>query len=270
MLKFEAAFNVSNMVKIKPPPKRRSILQFKLGVLSILAVFFVVEIGVAQEADEAVPAIYVGGQEALDKYLEENIQYPRQGLDAGVTGVVYPSFLINEKGHCDSIIIVRGLSPEFDQEVIRVLKQMGDWEPAKVNGQAAACWINRPIGFNLNNALQLSDSTVYQNDQELQGVSVTMNEFTFILFQVGIHNINGGKTNFQLGMDALHNGDYKIAKNYLSIAYRGDPTNPEILFQLGVVKHKSGKTKAACAHWKRAEKLGNAEATLLLQEHCTE
>lgn len=275
LFRFETAFNISNMVGIKLPSKRRSLLKFKLGVLSILAVLFVVELGAAQETDEAVPAKYTEGQVAFMKYLAKNIHYPSQGRDAGVTGVVYASFLIDEKGDCDSIRIVRGLSPEFDQEVIRLLKQMGDWEPAKVNGNAAACWINLPIGFYMNHDSQSLDASIYEKEEEAQGFSVTMDEFSCVEYQVRFsdlqaRSVNGGKTNLQLGIDAMEKGDYKTAKEHFTVLYRGDPTNPEVLLQLGVVKHKLGKTKAACAHWKRAEKLGNSEATLLLQEHCTE
>ena len=70
---------------------------------------------------------FPGGEEALYKYLSDNISYPLLLIKIEMEGEVDVKFTINEKGNTQNIEIVRGFDPLADDEVIRVLKTMPKW-----------------------------------------------------------------------------------------------------------------------------------------------
>lgn len=75
---------------------------------------------------------------------------------------------------------------------------------------------------------------------------------------------------FTLGAKALSEKKYKEAIAYFNQAYRGDPRNPNILYNRALAKYEMGKLKKACIDWNRAKKLGDVESAELVEEKCAE
>lgn len=96
---------------------------------------------------------YPGGEEALRKYLSKNIQYPELARDAGTTGTVYITFVIDKKGKVKNVILLRGLSgtgaKACNDEALRVVNSMPRWVAGKQKGKAVAVQYNLPIKFSL-------------------------------------------------------------------------------------------------------------------------
>lgn len=92
---------------------------------------------------------FPGGQDALLKFLSANIQYPDTARKAGIEGRVVSRFVVGTDGTIEDIQIQRGLSPECDAEVIRVIKAMPQWIPAKQNGQMVKVYYTLPVSFRL-------------------------------------------------------------------------------------------------------------------------
>ena len=120
------------------------------------------EVELADDVDEKMeePAMFIiveqmpefpGGQDALMKFLNENIQYPQLAKDAGIEGKVYLRFTVGKDGKVKNIQVLRGVSPEIDAEAIRVLKAMPAWEPGEQRGKKVEVQMTLPIHFNLNN-----------------------------------------------------------------------------------------------------------------------
>jgi len=67
-------------------------------------------------------------------YLAKNIQYPI-GLQKSVSGEVVTSMLVNTDGIVSDIQVFKNLSPEIDNEIVRVLSKSPKWIPAQLNGE---------------------------------------------------------------------------------------------------------------------------------------
>jgi len=88
-----------------------------------------------------------GGASAWAKFLQKNIRYPSQAVDAGVQGKVWISFIIERDGHLSNITVEKGVGSGLDDEALRVLKLAPAWKPGKQNGQAVRVKYTIPINF---------------------------------------------------------------------------------------------------------------------------
>ncbi len=99
---------------------------------------------------ETMPS-FVGGDEAMIKYLADNIKYPQTAKKGKVEGVVYASFVVDKEGNMTNIAIKKGLHPECDTEVLRVLGKMPKWNPGKdATGQLVPVQMTLPVKFKLD------------------------------------------------------------------------------------------------------------------------
>lgn len=80
------------------------------------------------------PPEYPGGTFALVKYLQDNIRHPGKKGAAMNGKKLIVAFTVSQKGKPIKIKIIQGVSPAFDQEVIRVVETMPRWKPGIENG----------------------------------------------------------------------------------------------------------------------------------------
>lgn len=92
---------------------------------------------------------YVGGQEAMMKYISVNVKYPEQAKTDKVQGKVFVSFVVNSSGKVENTKVVRGVHPALDAEAMRVISLMPDWKPGKQGGKAVKVAFTVPIQFRL-------------------------------------------------------------------------------------------------------------------------
>jgi TonB family protein len=93
--------------------------------------------------------VYEGGMEALEKFLQYNIQYPVSAKKNGFEGTVLVQYLIDKEGAVKQAKVMRGLSPELDQEALRVTNLITGWKPATQNGKSVERVVTMPILFKL-------------------------------------------------------------------------------------------------------------------------
>lgn len=86
---------------------------------------------------------------SLNKYLSENITYPTKAKRMGSEGKVYIQFLVNKKGEIKDVTILRGVNKWLDEEALRVVKSMPNWNPGKQRGKPVNVIYNLPINFQL-------------------------------------------------------------------------------------------------------------------------
>ena len=92
---------------------------------------------------------FPGGQEALMKFLAQNLRYPEEARKAAIQGRVIASFVVRKDGSLTDIEVMRGVNPSLDDEAIRVIKSMPKWEPGKQRGQAVSVKYTVPVTFRL-------------------------------------------------------------------------------------------------------------------------
>ena len=110
-----------------------------------------------EEVKDSLPLSFVedkpsfpGGADALLKFLRENVKYPAMAKEAGFTGTVIISFLIEKDGTITNIKIVNSISGGCNEEAIRVVKLMPKWIPAKQKGKSIRSQFQIPLFFYLS------------------------------------------------------------------------------------------------------------------------
>ncbi len=97
---------------------------------------------------EKMPS-FPGGQQALMKYLSENIRYPIIAQENGVQGRVIVQFTVRKDGSIDDVKVVKSADPSLDKEAVRLIKSVPAWEPGMQRGKAVHCKFTVPIVFKL-------------------------------------------------------------------------------------------------------------------------
>ena len=115
-----------------------------------------VEAPVEEEEEEVVFVIvekmpeFPGGQQALFKYLSENVKYPVIAQENGIQGRVICQFVVNKDGSIVDVEVVRsGGDPSLDKEAIRVIKSMPKWKPGQQRGKPVRVKYTVPVNFKL-------------------------------------------------------------------------------------------------------------------------
>jgi periplasmic protein TonB len=89
---------------------------------------------------------YPGGMDALRKFLERNLENPRD-MEEGDAVSVKVKFVVGYDGKLQSFVTVQDGGDEFNREVMRVLKKMPNWVPGKAKGQNVSVFYTIPIKF---------------------------------------------------------------------------------------------------------------------------
>lgn len=93
---------------------------------------------------------FVGGKDGLNRFLSSKLAYPKQPVKHQ-SGSVFVRFLVIKTGKIDKVHIVKGLNdPAYNNEAIKAIKQMPNWKPATVAGQAVSSYCILPITFSAN------------------------------------------------------------------------------------------------------------------------
>lgn len=92
-------------------------------------------------------AQFVGGEEALANWIEENITYPIWADVNDIEGKVVVSFDVNDDGSICNVQVEKSDSPMLDSEVVSKVESMPKWIPAKQNGRAVKMKYTLPVSF---------------------------------------------------------------------------------------------------------------------------
>ncbi len=93
-----------------------------------------------------IQASFPGGEKALIRFLERNLQTP-VSLERNETVQVKVKFVVDFEGDLQSFKIEKDGGAEFSKEVIRVLKKMPRWNPGKKGGQNVPVFYTIPVKF---------------------------------------------------------------------------------------------------------------------------
>lgn len=89
-------------------------------------------------------AVFPGGEEALYKFLEDNIRIPNEFCG---TGTVVVRFVVEKDGSISNPQILRHLCKECDEEALRVVGLMPKWKPGSQSGIPVRQEFTLPISF---------------------------------------------------------------------------------------------------------------------------
>lgn len=92
---------------------------------------------------------YPGGRKELLKYMEENMVHPEEMRRLGIEGEVVVEFFVERNGVISGVNAVKKLTKEFDEEAIRLVRNMPYWIPGKKNGVPVRYKMTMPINFKI-------------------------------------------------------------------------------------------------------------------------
>jgi periplasmic protein TonB len=94
---------------------------------------------------------FPGGYKGLQKYFDDNLEYPSEAQDQGVEGTVRIGFTVDENGKLMNPMI-EGSNEGYglDEEALRVVSKMPTWMPGKINGKNVKTKFTLPVKFVLN------------------------------------------------------------------------------------------------------------------------
>lgn len=97
---------------------------------------------------EVMP-LYPGGEDALLKYVRDNLKYPVKAIENKTEGRTVVRFVVSETGKIQNAEILRSLSPECDAEALRVVNSMPQWTPGKQKGENVPVYYTLPVRYKL-------------------------------------------------------------------------------------------------------------------------
>lgn len=128
--------------------------------IALFVMFFIAETIVFAQVDTIddpliftpvdVDAEFPGGIEGLIMFVCMNVEYPEQARTAEVEGTVYASFCIDKDGSVSNITILKDIGYGCGDEVVKMLKSMPQWKPAKIRGKNVRSEFNLPVTFTLS------------------------------------------------------------------------------------------------------------------------
>ncbi|WP_343673396.1 energy transducer TonB [Chitinophaga sp.] len=100
---------------------------------------------------EIMPS-FPGGEEALLKFLHDNVNYPRVAQENEIQGIVSVQFVVDKQGNISDVKTIGAVKGGgLEEESIRVVKKMPKWKPGKQNGEAVSVQFNLPVRYTLQN-----------------------------------------------------------------------------------------------------------------------
>ena len=130
-----------------------------------------------------VDAEFPGGMEELIMFVCMNVEYPEQARNAKVEGTVNASFCIDRDGSVSNITILKDMGYGCGNEVVKMLKSMPRWKPAKVRGKNVRSEFYLPVTFTLSDDEDMDPKEKRCRAQaQLYSKSVSQDERTYLPF----------------------------------------------------------------------------------------
>lgn len=131
---------------------KQHLLFVLFGLLSVMPFFLCAQIEsdttgkAASEPLEIAPE-FPGGVEALYKVIANNLEYPPEAQKNNIGGRVVVQFVIDTLGQPTKIVVLEGVSPDIDQEAMRLIGLLKDWKPGMYHGKKVRVQYWLPLTF---------------------------------------------------------------------------------------------------------------------------
>lgn len=95
-------------------------------------------------------AQFPGGEEAMQKFIQDSLQYPAIALQSTTNTKVTLRFVITSTGERKDLRVTQSGEFEYDKEALRIIRAMPNWIPAQKDGKAVAVTCIMPVLFKAN------------------------------------------------------------------------------------------------------------------------
>lgn len=90
---------------------------------------------------------FPGGEKEMMKFIKSNLKYPDIARKKGVAGTVIVNFVVGIDGKLSRIKVMRGIGSGCDEEAVRILQLMPNWNPGKRYGKVVDFSYTVPFKF---------------------------------------------------------------------------------------------------------------------------
>lgn len=137
----------------------------------------------------------------LNTWIYNNIRYPETAKEKKLEGKVYVRFVIEKDGAISNVKVIRGVSPELDNEAKAVIASMPKWEPGKQNGSPVRVSYTVPVYF------------------ALKSTSPSVERRTFDRY---LKVLNAEEEKLKNGLDSVPQASFDMYRLYLKKRYGSD------------------------------------------------
>lgn len=109
----------------------------------------------SEEVDDEIYMItevmpeFEGGNKGLQLFIANNVVYPPEAKDKNITGRVFITFVVNQRGKVTDVEVLKGVHPLLDEAAIQCIKSLPDFTPGMQDNKPAKVRYNIPINFQL-------------------------------------------------------------------------------------------------------------------------
>ena len=90
---------------------------------------------------------FPGGEEALYKYIEDNLRYPEKAREECISGTVVVRFVVEKDGSVSNVGILREIGCGCGAEGKRIVEGMPKWKPGRQSGKPVRTEFTLPVQF---------------------------------------------------------------------------------------------------------------------------
>src|SRR5690606_33067143 len=102
------------------------------------------------ESVEIPPTPAEGSLDAFRGWVQNNYRVPAAASDAGVSGLIEASFVIERDGSLTDLVVRRDLKFGTGEELVRLLRTAKKWKPGVQNGRPVRVQYTLPLRINLS------------------------------------------------------------------------------------------------------------------------
>ena len=95
---------------------------------------------------ERMPS-FPDGSEAMYKYIYDTMEYPATARESKISGQVIVQFVVSADGEIQKAKVVRGIGGGCNEEALRIVNSMPNWNPGMHNGRSVPVTFTLPIKF---------------------------------------------------------------------------------------------------------------------------
>jgi protein TonB len=90
---------------------------------------------------------YVGGLEAMMRYIGSVVRYPKLARKMGIEGTVFVGFVVRKSGEVADCNVIKGVSNECDEEALKAVRGMKAWKPGLQDAKPVSVRFVLPVKF---------------------------------------------------------------------------------------------------------------------------
>lgn len=107
--------------------------------------------------------MFPGGVDAYFEFIKKNLKYPPEAFKAQKEGRVELSLVVDTNGKITQPTIIKGIGYGCNEEALRIIQLMPNWNPGSDKGKKVNVLLNIPIEFKID---------AYYNRYFLRGVLI--------------------------------------------------------------------------------------------------